>query len=72
MNDQSLSSPTLIDGRAFASALTGRIGTEVAELAGAGAGVPGLAVVLVGDDQASAVYVGAKHRATLAAGMASF
>ena len=72
MNDQSLSSPTLIDGRAFASALTGRIGTEVAELAATGAGVPGLAVVLVGDDPASAVYVGAKHRATLAAGMASF
>ena len=34
--------------------------------------VPGLAVVLVGDDPASAVYVGSKGKATLAAGMESF
>ncbi|MFZ9948299.1 MAG: bifunctional methylenetetrahydrofolate dehydrogenase/methenyltetrahydrofolate cyclohydrolase FolD, partial [Gemmobacter sp.] len=37
-----------------------------------GAGTPGLAVVLVGEDPASQVYVRAKHRATIEAGMASF
>lgn len=62
----------VIDGRGFAAGLTRRIGAEVAARVAAGHGVPGLAVVLVGADPASAVYVGAKQRATVAAGMTSF
>ena len=58
----------VIDGKAFAAALRGRIAQGVTKLARA----PGLAVVLVGDDPASAVYVRAKDRACREAGMASF
>ena len=61
----------IIDGKAFAAGLRARIAERVAEL-GAGHGVmPGLAVVLVGDDPASAVYVRNKGRATVEAGMRS-
>ncbi|MGA1208548.1 MAG: bifunctional methylenetetrahydrofolate dehydrogenase/methenyltetrahydrofolate cyclohydrolase FolD, partial [Gemmobacter sp.] len=56
----------------FAEGLRQRIGAEVARLRATGAGTPGLAVVLVGEDPASQVYVRAKHRATIEAGMASF
>ena len=59
---------TLIDGKAFAARLRGDIAGEVAKLRRA----PGLAVVLVGDDPASTVYVKAKDRACREAGMASF
>lgn len=65
-------SAQIIDGKAFAAALRGRIAEQVATLREAGARAPGLAVVLVGDDPASAVYVRNKHKATIAAGMASF
>lgn len=58
----------LIDGKACAKALRDRIGHAVAKLARA----PGLAVVLVGEDPASAVYVRAKGKACHEAGMASF
>ena len=58
----------LIDGKARAKALRGRIGQAVATLARA----PGLAVVLVGEDPASAVYVCAKGRACQEVGIASF
>lgn len=61
-----------IDGKAFAAGLRSRIATQVAALRETGARAPGLAVVLVGDDPASAVYVRNKHKATIAAGMASF
>jgi methylenetetrahydrofolate dehydrogenase (NADP+)/methenyltetrahydrofolate cyclohydrolase len=61
----------VLDGKAFAAGVRARVGAEVARLAGAGV-VPGLAVVLVGEDQASQVYVRAKHKATVEAGMASF
>jgi methylenetetrahydrofolate dehydrogenase (NADP+) / methenyltetrahydrofolate cyclohydrolase len=59
---------TLIDGKAHAAALRATIAQDVAALARP----PGLAVVLVGDDPASAVYVAAKGRACRAAGMRSF
>ena len=59
---------TLIDGKAHAKALRDRIGQAVAKLSRA----PGLAVVLVGDDAASAVYVRAKGKACHEAGMASY
>lgn len=65
-------SAQIIDGKAFAAALRGRIATQVAALREAGGRAPGLAVVLVGEDPASAVYVRNKHKATIAAGMASF
>jgi methylenetetrahydrofolate dehydrogenase (NADP+)/methenyltetrahydrofolate cyclohydrolase len=61
-----------IDGKAFAQALRGRIAglaTDFAQKAGRKAG---LAVVLVGDDPASQVYVRSKHKATVEAGMESF
>ena len=58
----------LIDGKAHAQALRGSIAAGVACLARA----PGLAVVLVGEDPASGVYVRAKGKACREAGMASF
>ncbi len=65
-------SAQIIDGKAFAAALRDRIATQVTALRDAGGRAPGLAVVLVGEDPASAVYVRNKHKATIAAGMASF
>ncbi len=61
----------IIDGKAIADALRARVAKEVAHLTAKGV-KPGLAVVLVGDDPASQVYVRSKHRATVAAGMESF
>ncbi len=61
-----------IDGKAFAETLRARIGAAAADFAHAVARRPGLAVVLVGDDAASQVYVGAKARACEEAGIASF
>ncbi|GAB4470762.1 bifunctional methylenetetrahydrofolate dehydrogenase/methenyltetrahydrofolate cyclohydrolase FolD [Erythrobacter tepidarius] len=62
----------LIDGKAFAQALRARVGEYAAAFAHQAGRRPGLAVVLVGDDPASQVYVGAKGKACAAAGMASF
>ncbi len=63
---------TVIDGKAFAAGLRARIAEAVPAFTAATGRVPGLAVVLVGDDAASAVYVASKGKATVAAGMASF
>ena len=60
----------IIDGKAFAAALRSRIADRVAAFAADTGRAPGLAVVLVGADPASDVYVRAKGRATAAAGMA--
>ncbi len=65
-------SARIIDGKAFAAALRARVATHAAAFEAATARRAGLAVVLVGDDPASAVYVRSKGKATLAAGMASF
>jgi methylenetetrahydrofolate dehydrogenase (NADP+)/methenyltetrahydrofolate cyclohydrolase len=62
----------LIDGKAFAAALRARIAAHAAAFVQATGRAPGLAVVLVGDDPASQVYVGAKGKACAEAGMASF
>jgi methylenetetrahydrofolate dehydrogenase (NADP+)/methenyltetrahydrofolate cyclohydrolase len=62
----------LIDGKAFAAGLRARIAEEVAALERDHGLVPGLAVVLVGDDPASQVYVRSKGVQTREAGMASF
>ena len=62
----------IIDGKAHAARLTAEIGDEVARLRASHGLQPGLAVVLVGEDPASQVYVRNKARQTSAAGMRSF
>lgn len=61
-----------IDGKAFAQDLRDRVGKAVARLTKDHGLVPGLAVVLVGEDPASQVYVRNKGKQTLEAGMHSF
>jgi len=62
----------IIDGRAVAAGILATVTAEVAAFRAASGIVPGLAVVLVGEDPASQVYVRNKARTTLEAGMASF
>jgi methylenetetrahydrofolate dehydrogenase (NADP+) / methenyltetrahydrofolate cyclohydrolase len=62
----------IIDGRAFAETVRGRVADHVARLKRDHGLIPGLAVVLVGQDPASEVYVRNKGRQTAEAGMASF
>ena len=62
----------VIDGKAFAEGLRGRVAAAVPAFREAAGRAPGLAVVLVGEDPASAVYVRSKGKATLAAGMEGF
>ncbi len=62
----------IIDGKAFALRLRERVGIAAASFEQAAGRKAGLAVVLVGDDPASAVYVRSKGKATIAANMASF
>lgn len=64
-------SATIIDGKALAGRVRERIAEDVAALAEEHGVTPGLAAVLVGDDPASEVYVGMKHKACVAAGMHS-
>ena len=65
-------SARIIDGKAAAASLRAEIAQEVAGFRAAAGRAPGLAVVLVGDDPASAVYVRNKGKATVEAGMESF
>lgn len=62
----------VIDGKAFAATIRERVAEGVAALQASHGITPGLAVVLVGEDPASQVYVRNKGKQTLAAGMASF
>jgi methylenetetrahydrofolate dehydrogenase (NADP+)/methenyltetrahydrofolate cyclohydrolase len=62
----------ILDGKARAARLTEEIGAAVAARIATGRTQPGLAVVLVGDNAASQVYVRNKRRTTEAAGMRSF
>ena len=62
----------MIDGKAIAEELRARIGAGVADLQATHNLTPGLAVVLVGEDPASQVYVRNKGVATKATGMVSF
>jgi methylenetetrahydrofolate dehydrogenase (NADP+)/methenyltetrahydrofolate cyclohydrolase len=62
----------IIDGKAFAARVRGEVAAHVARLKADHGLVPGLAVVLVGEDPASQVYVGAKGKSTVEVGMASF
>ena len=59
----------LISGTAIAATIREEVGRDVAQLVARGT-TPGLTVVLIGDDAASAVYVGAKEKASKVAGMA--
>lgn len=61
----------IIDGKAEAERLRGKVAVAVAELKAKHGLTPGLAVVLVGEDPASAIYVRNKGEQTLAAGMHS-
>ena len=64
-------SAEILDGKAIAAALRGRVKDVVEARIAAGEGAPGLATVLVGDDPASHVYVGNKRRACEQAGIRS-
>ena len=65
-------SADIIDGKAFAERLRERVAGAVGAFVEKAGRKPGLAVVLVGEDPASQVYVRSKGKATLAAGMESF
>jgi methylenetetrahydrofolate dehydrogenase (NADP+)/methenyltetrahydrofolate cyclohydrolase len=65
-------SAAIIDGKAFAARLREQVAIGVDRFRTVAARGPGLAVVLVGEDPASQVYVRAKGKAVLAAGMESF
>ena len=62
---------TIIDGKAFAAKVRGQVAEHVARLKDEHGITPGLAVVLVGEDPASQVYVGAKGKQTVEVGMVS-
>ena len=62
----------IIDGKAFAAELRGRVANAVSRLELSHELIPGLAVVLVGEDPASEVYVRNKGKQTVEVGMASF
>jgi methylenetetrahydrofolate dehydrogenase (NADP+)/methenyltetrahydrofolate cyclohydrolase len=62
----------IIDGKAIAAELRGKVAAEVRRLAASHSLVPGLAVVLVGADPASETYVRSKTKAVLEVGMRSF
>jgi methylenetetrahydrofolate dehydrogenase (NADP+) / methenyltetrahydrofolate cyclohydrolase len=65
-------SATVIDGKAIAAETRAKVAVEVERLARDHTIVPGLAVVLVGNNPASEVYVGSKKKMTVEAGMKSF
>ncbi|KIC51185.1 bifunctional methylenetetrahydrofolate dehydrogenase/methenyltetrahydrofolate cyclohydrolase FolD [Tateyamaria sp. ANG-S1] len=62
---------TVIDGKAFAAKVRGQVADHVARLKEAHGITPGLAVVLVGEDPASQVYVRSKGKMTVEVGMKS-
>jgi methylenetetrahydrofolate dehydrogenase (NADP+)/methenyltetrahydrofolate cyclohydrolase len=62
----------IIDGKAAAAKLRADIGQEVSRFTAATGRAPGLAVVLLGEDPASTVYVRSKGKATVETGMLSF
>src|ERR1041384_530544 len=62
----------IIDGKAVAAEVRARVAAEVARLRRDHNVEPGLAVVLVGENPASAVYVRSKSKQTVEAGMRSF
>jgi methylenetetrahydrofolate dehydrogenase (NADP+) / methenyltetrahydrofolate cyclohydrolase len=71
MVDAKLAETRLIDGRAFAKSILAQVAAEAATMKAATGFVPGLAVVLVGEDAASQVYVRNKARTTIEIGLNS-
>lgn len=67
-----MSQAAIIDGKAFAEGLRARVADQATAFEQAAGRKAGLAVVLVGEDPASQVYVRSKGKQTVAAGMASF
>ena len=67
-----MATATIIDGKRFAARLRAGIAAHVARLKADHALIPGLAVVLVGEDPASQIYVRNKGLQAREAGMASF
>jgi len=65
-------SARILDGKALAATVTDEVRTAVAERVARGRPAPGLAVVLVGENAASQVYVRNKRRTTEGVGMLSF
>src|SRR5215216_7878021 len=65
-------SADIIDGKAIAEEVRREVAAEVGEWVAAGNDPPGLATVLVGEDPASAVYIGGKQKATHEVGMRGF
>jgi methylenetetrahydrofolate dehydrogenase (NADP+)/methenyltetrahydrofolate cyclohydrolase len=63
---------TVIDGKAFAAKVRGQVAEHVARLKEVHGITPGLAVVLVGEDPASQVYVRSKGKQTVEVGMNSY
>ncbi len=62
----------VIDGKAIAQAVRAEVRADVAAWLDQGNATPGLATVLVGDDPASAVYIGGKQKASAEAGIEGF
>jgi methylenetetrahydrofolate dehydrogenase (NADP+) / methenyltetrahydrofolate cyclohydrolase len=62
----------VLDGKTIAREVRDEVRAETAELTGRHGIVPGLATVLVGDDPASKIYVGSKHKACAEVGFTSF
>jgi methylenetetrahydrofolate dehydrogenase (NADP+)/methenyltetrahydrofolate cyclohydrolase len=62
----------IIDGKAIAEEVRREVAADVSAWVAAGNEPPGLATVLVGEDPASAVYVGGKQKATKEVGMVGF
>ncbi len=65
-------SARIIDGKAVAARVRAQVATEVAEFTAAHGTPPGLATILVGEDAASAVYVGGKQKACAEVGIRGF
>src|SRR5215207_7045695 len=63
---------TLIDGKAIAQQVRAEVREEVAAWVAGGNNAPGLATVLVGEDAASAIYVGGKQKASAEVGIKGF
>ena len=67
-----MKSAQIIDGKAFAAVVRQKVAEKVNNLKAVHSITPGLAVVLVGSDPASQVYVRSKGKQTIEAGMNSF
>jgi methylenetetrahydrofolate dehydrogenase (NADP+) / methenyltetrahydrofolate cyclohydrolase len=67
-----MTDPKIIDGTVFSATLRDAVGVKARELRDAHHVTPGLAVVLVGEDPASQVYVRNKRKRAVELGMASF